>query len=147
MYKNIFIIAIITVFFISCNGNGQNTISKNDALALMDEFFEKTKENNFDLVEMYYSESIYQQTPKEEWEEMYTKIHNLLGTLVSVELQSWNMKSHIGTSGSGRYFTFVYTNNYENGIATETINLFVPKGTKDIKIIGHNYNSNVFLKL
>jgi len=53
----------------------------------------------------------------------------------------------LGTSGSGRYYTFIYNNKYENGFAKETIILFLPRNSNEIKIIGHNYTSEAFLGL
>ncbi|MCL2721434.1 MAG: hypothetical protein FWD47_08865 [Treponema sp.] len=143
MFKNILLFSIIFGLFISCNS--QNNVSKKDVDAFMEGYFEKVKQNNFYLIESYYSDEFYKTTDKNNWEDLYSKIHLALGKLISIELESWNIQSTISTSGSGRSFTFVYNNTYENGKAKETINIFVPRGSDDIKIIGHNYNSNVFL--
>jgi PBP1b-binding outer membrane lipoprotein LpoB len=144
MFKKIAAL-IITVLFISCSG--QKGLSKADVVNVMDGYFEKVKQNNFNLVESYYSDTFYEATDKERWKELYNKVHLTLGMLISTELESWNMRSTIATSGSGKYFTFVYNNKYENGVAKETINLFLPKGSNEVKIIGHNYISDAFLGL
>ena len=128
---------------VSCNS--QNNVSKSDVETFMDGYFENVKQNDFNLIESYYSDSFYEATDKDYWEDLYNKIHSALGELISTELESWKINSSISTSGSGRTFSFVYSNTYENGKAKETINIFVPRGTDDIKIIGHNYNSDVFL--
>ena len=139
------IIALTAIFLISCGG--QKGPSKNDVVLLMDEYFENVKQNDFSLVEPYYSDAFYESTDKEKWKELYDKIHSVLGELISVELESWNMRSVIATSGSGTYYTLVYKNKYENGDVTETINLFIPKNENTIKINRHNYNSEAFLGL
>ena len=139
------IIALAAIVLVSCGE--QKETSKSDVTSLMDEYFEKVKQNDFSLIEPYYSEAFYEKTGKEKWKELYDRVHSMLGELVSVELESWNMRSVIATSGSGTYYTLVYKNNYENGEATETINLFIPKNENEIKINGHNYNSNAFLGL
>ena len=143
MRKIVFIL-FITVSLVSCLK--QKSLSKDDVLSIMDGYFEKTKQSNFNLVESYYSEEIYKNTSKEKWEELYNKIHLILGSLVSVELESCNVRSEVSTSRSGKYFILIYNNKYENGNAKETINLFQPKGSIEIKIIGHNYNSESFLE-
>jgi hypothetical protein len=134
---------VIIGLLISCTG--EKGLSKNDVLVIMDEYFEQVKQNNFNLVESYYADTFYEATSREKWEELYKKVHLTLGTLNSTELVSWTMRTMMSTSGSGKYFTFVYDNKYENGNAKETINLFLPKGSDEVKIIGHNYNSDAFL--
>jgi hypothetical protein len=129
--------------FLSCTG--QNNLSKDEVVLLMDEYFEKVKKNDFSLIETYYSEAFYESTGKENWEELYNKVHSILGPLNSTELESWNMRSFVGTSGSGTYYTLIYNNKYENGIVIETINIFSPRGEKKMFINGHNYNSDAFL--
>jgi hypothetical protein len=141
MFKKIFVL-IITASLVSCIGG--KSLSKNDVVIIMDEYFEKVKQNSFDLVESYYSDEFYKVTGREKWEELYNQVHSTLGTLISTELESWSIRSMFATSGSGKYFTFVYNNQYENGKIKETINLFSPKGSDEVKIIGHNYNSNTF---
>jgi hypothetical protein len=139
------VIALTAIVLISCGG--QKGLSKNDVVVLMDEYFENVKQNDFSLIEPYYSQAFYEKTGKEKWEELYTRIHAVLGELVSTELTSWSMRSVIATSGSGKHFTLVYKNKYENGDTTETINLFVPKNESTITINSHNYNSEAFLGL
>jgi hypothetical protein len=144
MFKRIFIV-LMTLSLISCTGKEQKSISKDDVELLMKEYFEKVKQNNFELIETYYSEAFYENAGKEKWEELYNKVHSTLGSLVSVELESWNVRSVLGTSGSGKYFTFIYKNKYDNGNVTETIILFAPRGKNEVKINSHNYNSEAFL--
>ena len=142
MHKKLF--TLFSVLLISCSGN---SISKSDVELFMYEYFEKTRENDYSLIELYYSDDFYIVMDRDKWEELYYKIHSILGELITFELVSWNIKAELKTSGSGKNFTFVYKNKYENGDVTETINLFVPRGTTDIKINGHNYTSDVFLRL
>ena len=139
------IIGVIAIFLISCSG--QKGHSKDDVVLLMNEYFEKVKRNDFSLVETYYSEAFYENTNKEKWEELYNKVHYVLGELISVELESWNMRAVLATSGSGKYFTFVYKNKYENGDVIETINIFIPKNENIVRINAHNYNSETFIGL
>ena len=138
--KKIFLI-VSTLLCISCAGSKGPT--KNDAAAYMNDYFEKVKLQDFTLVESYYSDDFYKTTSKEEWKEMYNKIHADLGPLISAELESWGIRSVVGTSGSGKYFTFVYQCRYENGGTSETIVLFAPSGSKEMKINSHNINSSI----
>ena len=140
-------IILITVFLLSCTGNNQNRVSRGDVEAFMEGYFENIRPFDFELIESFYSETMYTNTSREEWQNLLYRIHIVLGGLVSVELQSWNVRSNLSTSGSGTTYTFVYKNVYENGEATETIILFVPRGTRDIGIIGHHFVSNAFLGL
>jgi hypothetical protein len=140
--KIIFILVVILMF--SCY---TNTVSKDDVLSFMDKYFEESKQNDFNIIELYYAEAFYKNTGKEKWEELFNKVHSIIGTLESIELESWNMKSMLATSGSGTTYTLIYNNKYENGVVKETINIFIPKGKNEIKTIGHNYNSNLFIGL
>jgi hypothetical protein len=110
----------------------------------MGEFFEKTKQNDFSLIASYYSEDAFENTSREEWEVLYNRIHEVLGTLISVELESWSMRTVLATSGSGRHFAFTYKNTYENGIAEEKISIFAPRGKDEMLINSHFYSSEAF---
>jgi hypothetical protein len=147
MLKKILIVVGISVLLLSCSRNNQNRVSRNDVVVFMEEYFENTKQYDFELIESYYSETIYTDTSKEEWEDLLNRIHDILGDLVSIELTSWNINSNLSTSGSGTTYTFVYKNTYENAESTETVVLFVPRGTREIGIIGHHFSSNAFLRL
>ena len=136
--------AVLIFYFVSCIGG--DGVSKKDVELLMNEYFEKVKQNDFSLIEDYYSDAFYEATSKEEWKDTYEKIHDTLGDLISIKLTSYNIISTIGTSNSGRTFTFIYKNKYENGEATETITLFAPRGKDEVKINAHNYVSNTFSK-
>jgi hypothetical protein len=143
MLKKVFFILIV-IFMFSCSSN---RVSKDDVLSFMDKYFEEIKQNDFNKIESYYTETFYKNTSKEKFEELFYKVHSIFGKLESTELESWNMKSMLATSGSGTTYTLIYKNKYENGFVTETINVFIPKGKNEIGIIGHNYNSNLFVGL
>ncbi len=138
--KKLFLI-LSALIFVSCIGS--KGPSKNDAVAFMNDYFEKVKLQDFSLVESYYSDDFYKTMPREKWEETYNKIHTDLGPLVSTELKSWGIRSVVGTSNSGKYFTFVYQSKYKNGEATETVVLFAPRDSDEMKINSHNFNSMV----
>jgi len=146
MFKKIIIVGI-TIILLSCSGNNQNRVSRDDVIAHMDKYFENVKQYDFKLIESFYSETLYTDSSKEEWQDLLNRIHTILGDLITVELTSWNVKSNLSTSGSGTTYTFVYNNNYENGETTETIVLFIPRGTKEIGIVGHHFTSKAFLRL
>ena len=124
--------------------NEQKSLSKNDVIDFMNEYFEKVKQNNFSLIEPYYSETFYENVDKEKWEELFTKIHSTLGPLILIEVESWNINSSISTSGSGKNYKFVYNNKYENGNIKETVCLYLPNGSTKLKITKHNFTSNIF---
>ena len=92
-----FFLLFFTILLISCDGN---TLSKNDVELLMMVYFEKIKQNDFCLVESYYSNDFYNNTSREKWEEFYDKLHSILGSVISVELTSWSVKAELKTSGS-----------------------------------------------
>jgi len=146
MFKKLIIVGFI-VFLLSCTGNNQNRVSRSDVEAFMDEYYENIKPFDFKSIESYYSETMFINTSKEEWEDLLNRMHTILDELISVELQSWNTRSNLSTSGSGTTYTLVYKTIYKNGEVTETVVLFVPRGTKDIGIIGQHFNSNAFLGL
>ena len=127
MLKKLLLFSIICLL-ISCNS--QNNVSRNDVELFMNDYFENVKQNNFKLIESYYSDAFYEATDRDSWEELYNKIHSALGELISTELISWHINSTVSTSGSGRNFRFIYDNKYKNGNATETINIICAKRHK-----------------
>ena len=132
-------IVFLMIFLISCAGG----VTKNDVVLVMNEFFEKVKENNFSLIEPYYSDAFFEKMNRDEWEELFYRVHSILGRLVTVELETWSASSFLGTSGSGTQFRLIYRNIYENGFAIETITVFIPRGKNEIKINGHHINLNL----
>ena len=142
MFKKIIVI-LLTLSTLSCVGNNQNKISKEDVLNYMDEYFEKVKQNDFNSLQLYYSDEFYKTTKKEAWLGMLETIHSGAGALLSVELETWGVKTMLSTGGSGTTYTLIYKNVYENAGVKETITIYKPRGSRDIGIIGHEFNSSV----
>ncbi|MDR3248011.1 MAG: hypothetical protein LBT39_04420 [Treponema sp.] len=129
---------LLAVFMVSCVG--LKSLSREETITLMDGYFDKINQNNFELLAPYYSELFYEETPREEWEEIYNSAHAALGPFISSELVSWTEDSVVNTSGSGKYFTFVYKTKYENGDAEETFVIVAPKSANTIRINSHLYD-------
>ena len=160
MLRKIFIV-ILSFFLFSCKKSLENTINRmvedvqqkvegvqqkidialedDGVLLFMDEYFEKVKANDFSLIASHYSETI----SKEKLEARYNNINLSLGNLISVKRinAGISISSKINTPGeSGKYYTLLYYNKYENGDASETFVLFIPRGETKIYINEHDLN-------
>ena len=142
MFKKIIVI-LLTLSALSCAGNNQNKISKEEVLNYMEEYFEKVKLNDFSLIQPYYTDEFYKSTSKEAWQETLDTIHSAAGNLISAELVSYGVKTTLSTEGSGTNYILGYKNLYENAEIKETVNLYKSKGSKDIGIIEHRFDTDV----
>ena len=139
---NKIIMLFIAMFFIfSCS-----SFDKTPAEEVMNKYFDAYKNDNFEIILNLYSEDFYKATSKDEWESMLKNIKKKLGNIESYKLAGWNLKNFVGISGSGIYYNFTYQVKYKKYSAKETITLFKPKNKDEIKIRGHNIQSEGFLK-
>lgn len=129
----------VSCFLVSCVG--PKAPSMGDAKAFMDQYFEKLKLNSFTEIEPFYSDDSFAGTSRESWEEKFNETQGAMGGFISADLESWSVRSVASTTGSGRYFSFVYNSSYENKNVKETFVLFIPKGSTEIKIKSHDYEA------
>jgi hypothetical protein len=89
-----------------------------------------------------YDDAFYAAMPRDKWTRTYSALRRKLGKPVQHTLQSWM----VNVSGSGQNVTLVYNVVYEHAHGTETLLLFLPRGSTPGGIRGHNFNSDALLK-
>jgi hypothetical protein len=138
-----FLYVIILVLISSCN------VSIDKPKKIMDNYYFSLNENisdqNSTYIDVFYSNLFFENTSKDDWILMRSKIFLKTGEYISHELKSWNVRTFAGIGKSGTYYNFLYVVKYKNGEVNESIILYKPNNSKNIKIIGHNFNSNLFL--
>ena len=132
---------IIVLSLLSCFSN----LSKQPAVDVMDAFFSELIIENKDALFDFYSEKFYEVTPESEWRTMLFSIYNKLGSYQSSDLIAWNIRTTAGLSGSGTYYVLKYKSIYLNYTIIENITLFKATGFEEIKIIGHKFESEIFM--
>ena len=119
---------------------------KGEAEYFAGSFFETVKVKDFDTVLTFYSPKFFEKTPREEWRQALRSMNAKLGDLQEYRLVGWNFRKYYGTTGSGTYFELRYRVSYATYPADETLTIFKPLVGGELQILGHNINSEGFLK-
>lgn len=135
------VVLLILVFSSGCGF----TEAKQNGAALADTYFEIAAKEDTAAVLDLYDDAFYSATPRQKWQDMYERIHAKLGKPNSHTLQNWNVNNFAGTAGSGQYVTLVYKVEYERASGVETIGVFIPSGSRQARIRGHNFNSDALV--
>ena len=142
------LVVFFVIFLIACGDNGRNLVCRDDVEMFMSEYFQKLKQNDRSSLIAFYSEETLENVGKERFKELMYSIHSTFGLLISYELQTVTIRTLSSTRGfTGRHFTLIFNNQYENGSVVEAIDIFVPRGESTIKIQNHNFTSDVLLGL
>lgn len=120
------------------------TEGKEEAEQLAGRLFDSVRSHDFDTAMTYYSEAFFNQTSQDEWTTVLNSLNQKLGDLQSYELNGWNVKKQVHTSGSGTFVSLQYHVTYARYPATEVLVLFKPVGG-DYKVLSHNINSKGLL--
>jgi hypothetical protein len=142
-----FTMMILTVICLSTAFVGCNiTKEKAEAENVTKIYFDQIKDKNYDKLLEIYSSKFFEKVKPEEYVDMLKTINKKLGDLKSYSLQSWKVNENFGTSNNGTYYYLTYKVEYSKYTAQEQFTLFKPKGEEEVKIIGHNTNSDGLLK-
>lgn len=102
------------------------------------QFYESIQKKEFDHALSYYEDNFFNLHPRKAWTEHLLEVNNKLGLLKSVKLKHKNTS----TVFSGRRFVFVFNNQYEKGLAKETLIFFQHVSKPGIKIQSHKIESS-----
>jgi hypothetical protein len=119
---------------------------KDDADAVARQLFGSLQSGDYERAASFYSPRFYEKTPKHDWLESLKTVSSRLGALQGYQLQTWNVQKNVGTGTSGTLYQLQYRVTYARYPATETLVLFRPLRGGDIKVLGHQINSEGFLK-
>lgn len=123
------------------------TEARDKATGLADTYFATASSGGGpqDLLTLY-DDAFYSVTPRGQWGDMLASIRKKLGRPTQHALQSWMVNELASTNGSGQVVTLVYNVGYEHASGTETIVIFIPRGSEAGHIRGHNFNSRALLQ-
>ncbi len=104
--------------------------------------FELVKQHKFEDSMDLYSPKFYENTTREKWLKLTKKIHDKLGDVQSYKLVGWNFRKFAGKGQmSGTFWELQYETVYDKYPAREILLVYKPLGGNELKIIGHNINS------
>lgn len=137
----ILVFILTTIFITGCNVNAGKTAAQ----GVVKTYFNLLHDKNYEKALELYSPLFYEVTTREEWLSTMKRINEKLGDLKSINLSEWKVTKSANISNSGTYYTLKYNVEYSKFSSVEEITLFKPIGEKNIKIVGHNINSEGFL--
>jgi Protein of unknown function (DUF4019) len=119
---------------------------KDDADAVARQLYGSLQSGDYERAVSFYSPRFFEKTPKDDWVQNLKTVSSRLGDLQAYQLQTWNMQKNVGTSASGTFYQLQYRVTYARYPATETLVLYRPLSGGDIKVLGHQINSEGFLR-
>lgn len=147
MSKLKLLVYLSLIIMVITSMSGCNIVEdKNEADQFMKTYFDTIKSKDFDKALTLYSDKFYEKTSKEDWLKALNTINKKLGDLENYEQNGFNINTQVGTENSGTYYTFKYKVKYSKYDSVETFTLLRPTGKKEISILGHNINTDAFLK-
>ena len=96
--------------------------------------------------EAYYSDLFWKYTRQEDWRYIKNMVETQLGALQSYKLRTWNVQKNVKMGDlSGTFVILLYDTEYEYGKGQEKITLMKAFWDKDFQIIGHHFDSDIFV--
>ena len=137
----------VFLFCLSCNFNSEyinEEEAKKDAEFFLNTFYENiSRDESLDITE-YFHIDFFKKTRKDFFLKMFSETKVKLGKYKKKKLLDWQTSRKEGEVCFTMY-QLKYEVEYENDIAIETFKLIKEEG-KEIKILGYNVNSEVFMK-
>ena len=119
---------------------------KDDADAVARQLYGSLQSGDYERAVSFYSPRFFEKTPKDDWVQNLKTVSSRLGDLQAYQLQTWNVQKNVGTSAGGTFYQLQYRVTYARYPATETLVLYRPLSGGDIKVLGHQINSEGFLR-
>jgi len=95
--------------------------------------------------EAYYSDLFWKYTRQENWDYVKNLVETRLGSLQSYTLRTWSIQKNVKMGDlSGTFVVLIYDTEYEYGKGQEKITLMKGFWDRDFKIVGHNFDSDIF---
>jgi len=102
------------------------------------QFYDSIQKKEIDKALGFYEDTFFDMHPKKVWTEHLLDVQDKLGQLKVVKLK----RKNTSTVFSGRRFVFVFSNQYEKGLAKETLIFFQHVSKPGIKIQSHKIESS-----
>ena len=131
----VFILLLMQVTLSGCTKEA----SSESVEQISTKFYDSIQKKDYDKTLSYYAEEFFTLKPAELWVEHLKLVNNKLGDLIKVKLK----RKHVSTIFSGRRFVFVFSNQYEKGLAKETVIFFQHTSKPGIKIETHKIESKL----
>lgn len=127
-------IILVTVLLAGCT---KETSSESVEL-IATQFYDAIQKKDYDKALGFYSDDFFTLKPASSWVDYLKHVNGALGDLKKVKLK----RKNISTVFSGRRFIFVFSNQYEKGLAKETVIFFKHISKPGIKIQVHTIESS-----
>jgi len=101
-------------------------------------FYDSIQKKDINKTLSFYEDTFFDMRPKKAWTKHLLDVQDKLGQLKIVKLK----RKNTSTVFSGRRFIFVFSNQYEKGLAKETLIFFQHVSKPGIKIQSHKIESS-----
>lgn len=137
-------IGIVILFAIAWGFQVSMRSSRPEVEGQVDRYFKLLQEGNLNAMISLFDPEYFRENnfSQEDWLYQMEAIYKLLGPIQDFRLESWADTTHrdIGPRSQGRFFKLNYLVTYANDITEETFNVYLPKGSGQMRIISHSIN-------
>jgi len=137
-FKFRFLTLSISLVFLFSLSSCTKEAETEDVSKLSTALFTALQHKDYQKALTFYSDEFFGIMPPKAWVDKLKDNNIKLGDLVKVKLKS----ETASTIFSGRRFIFIYTNQYQNGLAKETVIFFQKINTEEIKVHSHKIESS-----
>jgi len=129
----------VTIFFISVFSGCTKEASSESVEEISTNFYNALGRQDYDKALTFYEDTFFDLNPAAAWLSYLKLVNQKLGALKKVKLKHKN----VSTIFSGRRFVFIFNNQYEKGLAKETVIFFQHTSKPGIKIQAHKIESTL----
>jgi len=103
------------------------------------QYYDSIQKKDYDKALSFYADDFFTLEPAAAWLNYLKHVNDTLGNLKKVKLK----RKNVSTIFSGRRFVFVFSNQYEKGLAEETVIFFKHTSKPGVKILAHKIESTL----
>jgi hypothetical protein len=123
------VLAVCALLF-GCGADGPSDLEVEQFGAA---FFSALQRKDFDRALTFYDKEFFRGRAPEQWKAQLQETQSRLGELTSAELK----RKQADIRYSGKFYIHEYRVIYSRGVAWETVTLFVPNGSLEVRVFGH----------
>lgn len=137
-------IGIVILFAIAWGFQVSMRSSRPEVEGQVDRYFKLLQESNLNAMLSLFDPDYFKENnlSQEDWLYQMEAILKLLGPIQDFRLESWADTTHrdIGPRSQGRFYKLNYVVTYANDITEETFNVYLPKGSGEMRVLSHSIN-------
>ena len=112
----------------------------------MSNYFDAVRAKDFEKALTFYAPQFFEKTSHVEWLQILKNVNSKLGDLRIYQLSGFRGQANAGAGLTGMFYILQYRVSHSKYPADETVTLFRPPGSDEMRILSHQIDSQGLLK-